>query len=88
MQAPHRGAAILTLGILGICVIFVCGIIAWVLGRADLKAMAEGRMDPRGEGLTRAGVICGIVGTCLGVVAIVFVVWMLTVVEGAFTSVR
>jgi hypothetical protein len=66
---PHRGVAILVLGILSI--VLICGIglilgpIAWIMGTNDLREIREGRMDPTGEGMTAAGRICGIVGTCL-----------------------
>jgi hypothetical protein len=65
---PHRGVAILILGILSI--VFLCpglifGIIAWVMGNNDLRAMREGRMDPSGEGMTAAGRACAIIGTCI-----------------------
>jgi hypothetical protein len=64
--APHRGAVVLTLGILSIV---ICGIIlgpiAWALGSTDMKEIREGRMDPDGEGITNAGRICGIIGTFL-----------------------
>ena len=65
---PHRGATILTLGILSIvlsCIII--GPMAWVMGNNDLAEIRAGRMDPEGEGLTRAGQICGIIGTVFGV---------------------
>ncbi len=75
---PHRGTMILVLGILGIVVCVVCGIIAWVMGSTDLKAMAAGQMDPSGEGLTRAGKICGIISVAL--MAIGIVIWILMVV--------
>ncbi len=61
-KAPHRGTTILVLGLLGI---LVCGFIAfpaYTMGKADLEEMKAGRMDPSGEGLTRAGYILGIVG--------------------------
>jgi predicted Zn finger-like uncharacterized protein len=75
---PHRGNLVMTLGILAVAV-FACfgpfslilGIIAWVMGRKDLKKMADNVMDPAGEGYTRAGWILGIVGTCLGGLATV-----------------
>src|SRR5262249_43577595 len=76
---PHRGSAVLTLGILSLipCVIsgVVLGIIAWVMGQSDLQEMRAGRMDPEGEGITSAGRICGIIGTCL--YGGLFVVWLL-----------
>ena len=65
---PHRGAVVLTLGILGIAVCFICGIIAWVMGKNDLKEMDAGVMDPSGRDLTNAGRICGMIGTILACV--------------------
>lgn len=63
--APHRGAAILTLGILGIVPCFICGIFAWVMANNDLQEMKAGRMDPDGMQFTQAGKICGMVGVIL-----------------------
>ena len=61
---PHRGAAILTLGILSLILsCFPLGIAAWVMGNTDLQAMRGGRMDPSGEGSTQAGRICGMIST-------------------------
>jgi len=71
--APHRGGTILTLGILSI--VFSCVIIgpmAWVMGNTDLAEIRAGRMDPEGEGLTRAGQICGIIGTIFGILACLY----------------
>ncbi len=75
---PHRGVMILVFGIIGLifCVIF--GIVAWVMGGGDLRAMAEGRMDPTGEGLTKAGRICGMISVALTIVGIV--IWILVTV--------
>jgi hypothetical protein len=71
----HRGVMLLIFGILGIlcCVIF--GILAWVMGSSDLKAMAAGQMDPSGEGLTKAGKILGIIGCAFAVLSILWVVF-------------
>lgn len=69
--APHRGGMILTFGILGIIGPWLCtplwffSILAWIMGHADLKEIREGRMDPEGEGMTKAGWIMGIIGTVL-----------------------
>src|SRR5262249_31929210 len=63
---PHRGAAILTLGILSLVMMVPCaplGIFAWVMGGNDLAEMRRGQMDRSGEGLTQAGRILGIVST-------------------------
>ncbi len=68
---PHRGVLILVFSILSwfICVIF--GIVAWILASKDLRAMEEGRMDPTGEGLTKAGKIVSIISVALTIVGII-----------------
>ncbi|MFL5341537.1 MAG: DUF4190 domain-containing protein [Gemmataceae bacterium] len=70
---PHRGASILTTGILSIVLsIVICplvgliGISAVVMGKNDLREMREGRMDDSGHGQTMAGFVMGIIGTVLG----------------------
>ncbi len=82
---PHRGSAVLTLGIISIvaAAVFgwcygvgtvasiIMGPIAWVMGNTDLTEIRAGRMDPDGEGSTNAGRICGIVGTALGALGLV-----------------
>jgi predicted RNA-binding Zn-ribbon protein involved in translation (DUF1610 family) len=78
---PHRGPMVLVFGIISVVFsVFSCcgipgmfaglvslglGIPAWVIGRRDLRRIREGEMDPAGEGQTQAGMICGIVGTCI-----------------------
>ena len=65
--APHRGAMILTFGILGIACCFPLGIAAWIMGNNDMQQIEAGMMDPTGKGTTNAGKICGIIGTILGI---------------------
>jgi hypothetical protein len=67
---PHRGGMLLAFGIVGLLCCIIFGILAWVMGSSDLKEMAEGRMDPSGEGLTKAGKIIGIVGCVLNLLGI------------------
>ncbi len=62
---PHRGTMILVFGILGLVMCPILGVIAWVLGKADIAKMDAGRMDPSGRGNTQAGMICGIIATVL-----------------------
>lgn len=77
---PHRGSAVLTLGILGLVVCGICGIIAWVMGNTDMAQIRAGIMDPSGEGITNAGRICGMIATILMIVSAGFVlIWMLLV---------
>jgi hypothetical protein len=70
MVKPHRGVLILVFGILGIVVCVIFGIVAWVMGNKDLAMMQAGMMDRTGEGLTKAGKICGMVGVGLTVLGI------------------
>ena len=75
---PHRGAAVLVLGLVGFLVTlgcgvgFILGIVAWVMGSVDLRKMDAGRMDPSGRGLTQAGRILGIVQMVLAVLGVLF----------------
>jgi hypothetical protein len=81
---PHRGAAVLTLGILSIVVCGpILGPIAWVMGHADLKQIRAGYMDPTGEGMTQAGMIIGMVMTILSAVVITFYCFIFMVMGAA-----
>ncbi len=61
---PHRGGAILALGIIGL-VLFFFGIIAWIMANRDLREMNAGAMDPSGRAMTQAGKTCGIIAVIL-----------------------
>jgi len=65
--APHRGALILTFGILGIACCFPFGIAAWIMGNNDMQQIEAGMMDPTGKATTNAGKICGIIGTTVAI---------------------
>lgn len=66
---PHRGVMILVFGILSLlCCPIIFGLLAVLMGQADLKEMDAGRMDSSGRGLTKAGVIIGIIGVGLWIV--------------------
>ena len=84
---PHRGTLVLVLGILGLVCCLICGIIAWILGSADLKEMDAGRMDPSGRGLTQAGKICGIISVVLGIIGFIFsILWLVLLGAGAAST--
>ena len=72
---PHRGGVVLTLGILGLVICFICGIIAWVMGKNDLREIDAGTMDPTGRGLTNAGRICGMISVILACAGLA--IWLL-----------
>jgi hypothetical protein len=85
--APHRGSTVLTLGILSLVILpIVFGPIAWSMGHSDMREIRAGRMDPEGEGSTNAGKICGMIGTILGIVGIVFCFLYLMVIAAAFSG--
>lgn len=70
--APHRGGLIMALGLVSLVGGFslcgapaIIGPVAWALGSHDLREIREGRMDPSGESMTRAGQVCGIISTVL-----------------------
>ncbi|MFN4258477.1 MAG: hypothetical protein ACK4RK_04215 [Gemmataceae bacterium] len=89
---PHRGTLILILGIISLTLFSFgllaplgapLGLSAWIMGHGDLKKMAAGVMDPQGQGSTRAGYVCGIVGTILDSLMLLgcgayvgFIVWI------------
>jgi len=82
--APHRGVLILVLGIIGIVCCFITGIIAWVMGKNDLREIDAGKMDPTGRGLTQAGKICGMVSVILWIVMLVIQVLVMLLGGGLF----
>jgi hypothetical protein len=49
------------------------------MGRRDLKMMQQGTMDPEGRGQTQAGMVCGIIGTCLAIFLIVVIAILIVV---------
>jgi hypothetical protein len=82
---PHRGGVVLSLGIIGLVVCFICGIIAWVMGNKDLREMDAGIMDPSGRGMTKAGKICGMISVILAIIGIG--IWLLCVLIGIGSAV-
>lgn len=78
-----RGALILVFGILSLLMFgLITGIPAWVMGNTDLRRMREGKMETADEGLTRAGMILGIIGTLISGLILIF---MILVIVGLFS---
>jgi hypothetical protein len=74
---------ILVFGILSIVISVIglpFGIAALVMGRRDLKKIESGAMDPEGKGLTQAGWICGIIGTILQGMGLLFCIGYFTLI--------
>jgi predicted Zn finger-like uncharacterized protein len=66
---PHRGGAVLTLGILSLVGAFCCPLASWIMGgiaigmgNNDTRAMDAGQMDESGRGSTSSGRVCAIIG--------------------------
>lgn len=83
MNMPAGGAATakssrptvsLVLGILGIVCCQVCAPFAWWLGSKELKAIRAGQSSAEGEGMAKAGMILGIIGTILFIFALIWIV--------------
>src|SRR6476620_6872122 len=79
--APHRGVAVLLLGIFGLKLTCgILGIVAFFMGRHDLREMDAGRMDPSGRGLTLVGYVFGIISIVVVALGLLFFVGWLALV--------
>ena len=83
-QAPPVNATlILVFGILGIVFTFACGfggvfgIVAWIMGNSALQTLHQIGDPLNQRGTVNAGRICGIVGTILMALGVVFFVAMM-----------
>lgn len=85
-----QSVTVFVLGILSIPVCQVLGPFAWKMGNDEVRAINEGRRSPENLGLAQAGRICGIVGTCLLALFLVFfILWLVLLmfgVIGAFSG--
>lgn len=61
--SSNRPIVSLVLGIIGLVCCPIAAPIAWVVGKQELAAIASGGSPASGEGLARAGMIIGIIGT-------------------------
>ena len=79
-QEASQAVTVLVLGILSVVVCGILGPIAWKLGNDELAAISAGRRPSENLGMAQAGRICGIVGTCLLGLGILFVLFWLVLV--------
>ena len=93
-QSNGNAVASLVLGIVSIvgCMFYgivsiICGPLAIYFGGKARKAIQAGYADPNSDGMATAGRVCGIIGTCLGSVGILillfYAVLMVIAVVGA-----
>jgi hypothetical protein len=76
-KAPHRGVLLLVLGVMGLLGALTCccwpfAIAAITMSKTDLAAMAAGRMDRSGEGMTKTAYYLAIVGLVLGIIGAIW----------------
>jgi hypothetical protein len=75
---PDRSSLVLVLGILSMIVCAPIGIAAFIMGRSDLREIDAGQRDPKGRGMTQAGMICGIIGMVFfGLIVVFFALGLL-----------
>ncbi len=72
-----RGTAVLVLGILSVTVMQILGPVAWVLGHTTLKEIDASGRAYANRSTVLAGMVLGIVGTVMGLIALVWVVLIL-----------
>ena len=84
---PHRGTLILVFGIISLVACAPFGFFAWMMGNNDLREIDNGLMDPSGRPNTSAGRICGIIGSILFFVQLIFIVIIMVAMgAGAFAA--
>jgi hypothetical protein len=81
-----RATLILVLGILGIVCCPVLGPAAWIMGKNELAAIAAGQSPAKEEGMAKAGMILGIIGTVFLAFGLLWVVFFggLSVLSAVF----
>ena len=79
-----QAATVLVLGILSIVLCQILGPVAWKLGSDEIRAITDGRRPPDGLGLAQAGRICGIIGSCLLGLALLFLIFSLLALLAGF----
>jgi hypothetical protein len=81
-----QGVLALVLGIIGVFVIQLVAPFAWVIGAREVRAVDEGRRDPRNRGLGLAGMIMGIIGTVILAIGLIVIIIAVIVIIAAGTS--
>ena len=75
--ASGNATAALVLGILSLAVCSIMGPIAWAIGKGELDKIRSGQSSPAGQGSANAGMICGIIGTVILGLTLVWVMFIL-----------
>lgn len=74
---PRSSQATLTLilGILSVLCCYILGPVAWYLGKSDLDRIKAGQLSSQDEGIAKAGMILGIIGTILLALTILWMIF-------------
>lgn len=85
-QAKSQATLVLVLGILGIVCCGILAPIAWYLGNKEMRKIKAGQLPAQNEGMARAGMILGIVGSVLLVLGVLWVLFLggIAVLQGLF----
>lgn len=71
--ASNKPVISLVLGILGILCCGFLAPIAWYIGSQELKAIAAGSSPASGEGMAKAGMILGIIGSVIFILTLMWI---------------
>lgn len=77
-QPSVNGTTILVLGILSIVFLPILGPVAWIMGNKALVTLNTGYADQSQRSTVAAGRVCGIIGTVVLILGIIYVIAMLT----------
>jgi hypothetical protein len=85
-QEPSEAVVAFALGLIGLFLFPPVAPIAWIIGRREVRAVHQGRRDPRRRGLGQIAVVLGIIGTVVFVVGAVILAAVVTLLVAAITS--
>ena len=74
--AKGNATLILVLGIVGILCCQLLGPVVWYMGKQELQGIAEGRIAAANEGTAKAGMILGIISTCLLIFSVLWIFFL------------
>ncbi len=78
-KVSTRAIASLVFGVLSlVCAGFLAGIPAIILGGLELKAIRAKQSSPEGEAIAKIGLILGIIGTALTLLAFILMIMLIS----------
>ena len=73
-------------GLVGLFLFLPLAPVAWIIGRREVRAVDEGRRDPRHRALGQTAVVLGVIGTVVLVLGVVLLAVLLILLFAAVTS--